>query len=163
MNWKGRILPTVQQKPTNFKSLKTHSHQKYITCMVAKLVDLGGKGTNDIMIYLIFYAYRKIVASKLIYSLPPYKSATQQTVVNQVQYGIVSLNYLIMMDIKIQLQVIVVSILCFGLLMVALYIMLIGPIREILRDETAFTESFQKINGMIINIFYLILIKRLYQ
>ena len=54
------------------------------------------------------------------------------------------------MDIKIQVQVIVASILCFGLLMVALYIMLIGPIREILKDETAFTESYQKINGKIL-------------
>ena len=52
------------------------------------------------------------------------------------------------MDIKIQVQVIVASILCFGLLMVALYILLIGPIREIFTDETVFTETYQKIiNG----------------
>ena len=51
------------------------------------------------------------------------------------------------MDIKIQVQVIVASILYFGLLMVALYILLIGPIREIFTDETAFTETYQKING----------------
>ena len=50
------------------------------------------------------------------------------------------------MDIKIQVQVIVASILCFGLLMVALYILLIGPIREIFTDETVFTETYQKIN-----------------
>ena len=54
------------------------------------------------------------------------------------------------MDIKIQIQVIVASILCFGLLMVALYILLIGPIREIFTDETVFTETYQKIiNGNI--------------
>ena len=52
------------------------------------------------------------------------------------------------MDIKIQVQVIVASILYFGLLMVALYILLIGPIREIFTDETVFTETYQKIiNG----------------
>ena len=52
------------------------------------------------------------------------------------------------MDIKIQVQVVVASILCFGLLMVALYILLIGPIREIFTDETVFTETYQKIiNG----------------
>ena len=52
------------------------------------------------------------------------------------------------MDIKIHVQVIVASILCFGLLMVALYILLIGPIREIFTDETVFTETYQKlING----------------
>ena len=53
------------------------------------------------------------------------------------------------MDIKIHVQVIVASIVCFGLLMVALYcyIMLIGPIREMFTDETVFTETYQKING----------------
>jgi hypothetical protein len=54
------------------------------------------------------------------------------------------------MDIKIQVQVIVASILCFGLLMVALYIMLFGPIREILADETVFSKIYQKINGSIL-------------
>ena len=49
--------------------------------MVAKLVDLSGKGTNYIMVYLIFYAYRKSGLKKMIYSLPTYKSVTW-TVVN---------------------------------------------------------------------------------
>ena len=35
--------------------------------------------------------------------------------------------------------------------MVALYILLIGPIREIFTDETVFTETYQKIiNGSIL-------------
>ena len=51
------------------------------------------------------------------------------------------------MDIKIHVQAIVASILYLGLLLTALYILLIGPIRELLRDETIFTESYQKING----------------
>ncbi len=52
------------------------------------------------------------------------------------------------MDTKIQVQAIsIASILYFVLLLVALYILLIGPIREILRDETVFTESYQITNG----------------
>jgi Na+-translocating ferredoxin:NAD+ oxidoreductase RnfE subunit len=53
------------------------------------------------------------------------------------------------MDTKIPVQAIANSILYFGLLLVAL-LLLIGPIREILRDETVFTESYQKIKGKVI-------------
>ena len=55
------------------------------------------------------------------------------------------------MDTKIQVLLIAVSILYFGVLMVALYILLIGPIREIFTDETVFSETYPKINNMIIN------------
>ena len=54
------------------------------------------------------------------------------------------------MDNKIPVKTIANSILYFGLLLVAL-LLLIGPIREILRDETVFTESYQKIKGKVID------------
>ena len=54
------------------------------------------------------------------------------------------------MDTKISVKVIANSILYFGLLLVAL-LLLIEPIREILRDETVFTESYQKIKGKMID------------
>ena len=54
------------------------------------------------------------------------------------------------MDTKIPVKTIANSILYFGLLLVAL-LLLIGPIREILRDETVFTESYQKIKGKVID------------
>ena len=54
------------------------------------------------------------------------------------------------MDTKIPVKTIANSILYFALLLVAL-LLLIGPIREILRDETVFTESYQKIKGKVID------------
>ena len=42
---------------------------------------------------------------------------------------------------------ILASILYFGLLLVSLYVLMIGPIKDIFRDETVFTESYQNING----------------
>ena len=54
------------------------------------------------------------------------------------------------MDTKIPVKTIANSILYLGLLLVAL-LLLIGPIREILRDETVFTESYQKIKGKVID------------
>ena len=54
------------------------------------------------------------------------------------------------MDTKIPVKTIANSILYFVLLLVAL-LLLIGPIREILRDETVFTESYQKIKGKVID------------
>ena len=54
------------------------------------------------------------------------------------------------MDTKIPVKTIANSILYFALLLVAL-LLLIGPIREILRDETVFTESYQKIKGKLID------------
>ena len=58
------------------------------------------------------------------------------------------------MDTKIPVQAIANSILYFGLLLVAL-LLLIGPIKEILRDETVFTESYQKIKGKVIDYYLL--------
>ena len=54
------------------------------------------------------------------------------------------------METKIPVKTIANSILYFALLLVAL-LLLIGPIREILRDETVFTESYQKIKGKVID------------
>ena len=51
------------------------------------------------------------------------------------------------MNSKIGTKVILASTLYFGLMLIALYILTIGPVHDILKDETVFTESYQKING----------------
>lgn len=66
------------------------------------------------------------------------------------------LNYYIIMICKNMEKCHPRSIICFlmytGLTVIAFYLLIIGPIKDLVKHETTFTESLQNINGKIYEI-----------
>ena len=48
---------------------------------------------------------------------------------------------------KFQAQSVISFVMYSGLALVAIYILTIGPIKDLIKNETTFTESLQNING----------------